>query len=168
MEVHRLKAYLSSFYSQQTTPQSYVVQASMGILCSKSLREIDWHRSWSGYCRRYERRLLKLPQWRSKYLEGMKVKVKVTVVSDSLRPHGLYSPGNSPGQNTGVGGHALLQGIFATRGSNPGLLNWSHILYHLSHKGSLGVVKESAYCIVIWIDSRAFSSKVFHLKWADL
>ena len=32
------------------------------------------------------------------------------VVSDSLRPHGLYSPWDSPGQNTGVGSHSLLQG----------------------------------------------------------
>ena len=40
-----------------------------------------------------------------------------SVVSDSLRPHGLYSPWNSPGQNTGVGGLPLLQGIFPTQGS---------------------------------------------------
>ena len=43
------------------------------------------------------------------------------VMSDSLRPHGLYSPWNSPGQNTGVGRLSLLQGIFPTQGSNPGL-----------------------------------------------
>ena len=42
-----------------------------------------------------------------------------SVVSDSLRPHGLYSPWNSPGQNTGVGSLSLLQGIFPTQGSNP-------------------------------------------------
>ena len=44
-----------------------------------------------------------------------------SVVSDSLQPHGLYSPWNSPGQNTGVGSLSLLQGIFPTQGSNPGL-----------------------------------------------
>ena len=33
-------------------------------------------------------------------------------MSESLQPHGLYSPWNSPGQNTGVGNHSLLQGIF--------------------------------------------------------
>ena len=42
------------------------------------------------------------------------------VMSNSLRPHGLYSPWNSPGQNTGVGSLSLLQGIFPTQGSNPG------------------------------------------------
>ena len=37
------------------------------------------------------------------------------VVSDSLRPHGLYSPWNSAGQNTGVGSLSLLQGIYSTQ-----------------------------------------------------
>ena len=46
-----------------------------------------------------------------------------SVMSDSLPPHGLYSPWNSPGQNTGVGTYSLLQGIFPTRGPHPG----SHI-----------------------------------------
>ena len=59
-----------------------------------------------------------------------------SVVSDSLRPHGLYSPWNSPGQNTGVGSLFLLQGIFPTQGSNPGLLHCRRILYQLSYQGS--------------------------------
>ena len=59
-----------------------------------------------------------------------------SVMSDSLQPHGLYSPWNFPGQNTGVGSLSLLQGIFPTQGSNPGLLHCRWILYQLSHKGS--------------------------------
>ena len=59
-----------------------------------------------------------------------------SVMSNSLRPHGLYSPWNSPGQNTGVGSLSLLQGIFPTQGSNPGLPHCRRILYQLSHKGS--------------------------------
>ena len=55
-----------------------------------------------------------------------------------LRPRGLYSPWNSLGQNTGVGCHFLLQGIFPTQGSNPGLLNCRWILYHLSQKSMFG------------------------------
>ena len=58
-----------------------------------------------------------------------------SVVSDSLRPHGLYSPWNSPSQNTGVGSLSLLQGIFPIQGSNPGLLHCRQILYQLSHHG---------------------------------
>ena len=44
-----------------------------------------------------------------------------SVVSNSLRPHRLYSPWNSSGQNTGVGSLSLLQRIFPTQGLNPGL-----------------------------------------------
>ena len=62
-----------------------------------------------------------------------------SVVSDSLRPRGLYSPPgssvhvDSPDENTGMGCHALLQGIFSTQGLNPGLPRWRRILYFLSH-----------------------------------
>ena len=59
-----------------------------------------------------------------------------SVVSDSLWPHGLYSPCNSPGRNTGVGSLSLLQGIFRTQGSNPDLLHCRWILYQLSHNRS--------------------------------
>ena len=60
-----------------------------------------------------------------------------SVVSDSLQCHGLYSPWNSPGQNTGVGTPLfLLQGIFPTEGSNPGLPHCEWILYQMSHKGT--------------------------------
>ena len=58
------------------------------------------------------------------------------VVSNSLRPHGLYSPWNSPSQNTGVGGHSLLQGIFPTQGWNTGLPHCRWVLYQVSHQGS--------------------------------
>ena len=57
-----------------------------------------------------------------------------SVLSNSLQPHGLYSPCNSPGQNTGVGSLSLLQGIFPTQGSHPCLLHCGWILYQLSHK----------------------------------
>ena len=59
-----------------------------------------------------------------------------SVMSDSLRPHRLYSPWDSPGQNTGVGSLSLLQGIFPTQGSNPSLPHCRQILYQLSYKGS--------------------------------
>ena len=72
----------------------------------------QWH-----YCQR---------QWKWKPLSRV----------DSLWPHGLYSPWNSPGQNTGVGSLPLLQGVFPTQESNPGLPHCRQILYQLSHKGS--------------------------------
>ena len=68
-----------------------------------------------------------------------------SVMSDSLWPHGLYSPWNSPGHNTGMSSHSLLQGIFPTQGSNPGLLHCRWILYQLSHKGSPRLLEWAAY-----------------------
>ena len=59
-----------------------------------------------------------------------------SVMSESLQLHGLYSPGNSPGQDTGVGSPSLLQWIFSTQGLNPGLPHCRRILYLLSHHGS--------------------------------
>ena len=59
-----------------------------------------------------------------------------SIVSNSLWFRGLYSPLDSPGQNTGVGSLSLLQSIFPTQGLNPGLPHWRWILYQLSHKGS--------------------------------
>ena len=56
------------------------------------------------------------------------------VVSDSLQPHGLYSPWDSPGQDAGMGSHSVLQGMFPTQGLNPGLPHCRRILYQLSHK----------------------------------
>ena len=68
------------------------------------------------------------------------------IISHSLRPHGMrptmfLCPWNSPGKNTGMGSHSLLQGIFLTQRSNPHLLCLLHcrqILYLLSHGGSPG------------------------------
>ena len=65
-----------------------------------------------------------------------------SVVSDSLRSNGLYSPWNSPGQDTEVGSYSFLQGIFLTQGSNLGLLHYRRILYHLSHQRNLKPSKE--------------------------
>ena len=64
--------------------------------------------------------------WRSSY----------SLTPDSLRPHRLYSPRNSPGPNSVVGSLPLLQGIFLTQGLNPGLQHCRQILYQLNHKRS--------------------------------
>ena len=58
------------------------------------------------------------------------------VMSDSLQPHRLYGPWNSPGQNTGVRSLSLLQGIFPIQESNQGLPHCRQILYQLSCQGS--------------------------------
>ena len=68
-----------------------------------------------------------------------------SVLSDSLWPHGLNSPWNSPGQNTALGSLSLLHGIFPTQGLKPGLPHYRRILYQLSHKGSPRMLKWVAY-----------------------
>ena len=68
-----------------------------------------------------------------------------SVVSKSLQPHGLYSPWNSLAQNTPVGGLSLLQGIFSTQRSNPGLQHCRQILYQLSYRGSPRILEWVAY-----------------------
>ena len=76
-----------------------------------------------------------------------------SVVSNSLRPHGLYSLWNSLGQNTGVSSLSLLQRIFPTQGSNLGLLHYRQILHQLSHKGRL-------YCCPYWLQQFTFPPTV--------
>ena len=58
--------------------------------------------------------------------------------------HGLW-PWNSPGQNTGVGSHSLLQGIFLTQGSNPSLPHCRWIIYQLRHQESPRILDWVAY-----------------------
>ena len=56
-------------------------------------------------------------------------------------PVRFLCPWNSPGKNTGVGCHALLQGIFLVQGLNTSLLHCRQVLYHLSHQTCLGYHK---------------------------
>ena len=69
------------------------------------------------------------------FLEGKYKNVNCSVVNDfllfhRLSPTRLLCPWNSPGNNTRVGCHSLLQGIFLTHGANPGLLHCRQILYY--------------------------------------
>ena len=67
-------------------------------------------------------------------------------------PLGSSVHGDSPGKNTGVGYHALLQGIFPSQGLNPGLPHCRWILYQLSYLG-LSLFKSSlkrGWRICLW------------------
>ena len=68
-----------------------------------------------------------------------------SIMSDSLWPHGLYSPWNSSGQNPGVGSCSPFQWIFPSQGSNPCLFHCHWILYQLSHRGSPRILERVAY-----------------------
>ena len=84
-----------------------------------------------------------------------------SVVSDSLQPYGLQPskllcPWDSPGQNTGVSCHSLLQEIYPTQGSNPGLPHCGQMLYRLSHRGQplFGKDKYHLRKDSLWLSSR--------------
>ena len=69
------------------------------------------------------------------------VSFSCSIIPSSLWPHGLQPtrllcPWDFPGKDAGVGCHFLLQRIFPTQGSNPGLLHCRQILYWMSYKGS--------------------------------
>ena len=73
-----------------------------------------------------------------------------SVMSDSCIPMDSSLPGSSirgdsPGKNTGMGCHTLLQGIFLTQGLNPGLPHGRRILYHLSHQGNPRILQWVTY-----------------------
>ena len=73
------------------------------------------------------------------YMMSLIVKVFITLLSPTLcNPMDCsLCPWNSPGKNTGVDSHSLLQRIFLTQGSNSGLQHCRQILYCLSHQRSL-------------------------------
>ena len=83
--------------------------------------------------------------WQNRDLTAETKVVKVAQSCPTLRPHGLNSPWNSPGQNTRVGSLSLLQEIFPTQGSNPGLPHYRQICYQLSHQGSTRILEWVAY-----------------------
>ena len=57
-------------------------------------------------------------------------------------PPGSSVHGDFPGKNTGVGCHALLQGIFPAQGLNPSFPHFRWIFYHLRHQGSPRILEK--------------------------
>ena len=67
---------------------------------------------------------------------------------DPMEPTSLLCPWSSPGKNTRVCCHFLLQGILMTLGSNPDLLHCRQILYHQSPPGNHRLIRgiHKQYC----------------------
>ena len=103
-------------------------------LCDSKFYMLLVSSSWSPFRGSYL--FWRLLKFNEKRLSSSKWNESRSVVSDSLWPPGLYSPWNSPGQNTGVGSLSLLQGIFSAQGLNPGLPHCRWTLYQLSYQGS--------------------------------
>ena len=72
------------------------------------------------------------------------VKVKVAQSCPTLWPHGLYSPWNSPGHDTGVGSCSFLQWIFLIQEPNQGLLYCRRILLPVELPGQSKVAPDEA------------------------
>ena len=97
----------------------------------------QWIKGSSEHCQRSSRTSVHPDALQREHTRVKKVKVTVAQLCPVLcDPHALCSPWDSPGQKTGVDGLSLLQGIFPTLGSKPGLPPCRQILYQLSHKGS--------------------------------
>ena len=77
--------------------------------------------------------------------ERKKVKLLSLVRLHGLSPTRLLCPWDFPGKITGGDGHFLLQGIFPTQGSDPGLPHCRQTLYHLSHQGSPRTMRQLSY-----------------------
>ena len=99
---------------------------------AKIMKTVRSQRRWAQQERRWQRQELK-----------HHVKVKVAQSCPTLWDP--KDPWNSLGQNTGVDRLSLLQGIFPTQGSNPGLPHFRWILYQLSHKGNPRILDWAAY-----------------------
>ena len=85
-------------------------------------------------------------------------------------PQGFPAYGDSPGKNNGVGSLSLLQGIFPTQGSNPGLQHYRRILHHLSHQTYWPRNQTGVSCIAgrflkiknIFIFTKNFTEHIHH------
>ena len=104
-------------------------------------------------------------------------------MSDSLWPHGLQPARllctqNSPGKNSGMGGHFLLQGIFPTQGLNLGLPHCRQtlptkpsgkLLLRLSTcSASQGSIRNSLFLFSLWLDNSSyFHSFIYYLTLND-
>ena len=71
-----------------------------------------------------------------------------TLRPPGLQPTRLLCPWNSPGKNTGVGCHFLLQGIFLTQGLNLPLLHWQVDFFTPEPAGELPVEADSLLTLV--------------------
>ena len=107
-------------------PRPFLLPSCLCVSCSPS------EMAWNSICYGWTVSCLQKLYW---VLTPRKVKVAQLCPTLWDPMDYTYSPWNSPGQNTGVGSHSLLQGIFPIQWSNPGLLHCRQILDQLSHQG---------------------------------
>ena len=118
---------------------SIITESSIASTCSDhKLLEQIYSRTSSGSWQDDTRHSQTL-----QFEEGRRIQSIIqSKINNGTHCHGLQStrllcPWDFPGKSTGVGCHFLLQGIFLTQGSTPGLLHCRQTLYPLSHQGLL-------------------------------
>ena len=106
------------------------------ILCSSQGVVWGWHSAHSPFC---------MPK------VNVLVAQSCLTLSDPMESSlpGSSVHGDSLGKNTGVNSHSLLQGIFLTQGSNPGLSRGRQVLYHLNHMFTMGYIGPNPFIIVL-------------------
>ena len=91
---------------------------------------------------------------------GMKERESRSAASNSATPWTVYSPWDSPGQNIAIPSLSLLQGIFPTQRSNPGLQYCRQVLYQLSHNGSPCGWWDTEQITSKFLDTHTYSSRL--------
>ena len=99
-----------------------------------------------------------IPSWLSRPLK-LFFCIILPYIPHELGPTRILRPWGFPGKSTGMGCHFLLQGIFPTQGSNPGLPHCRQLLYHLSHQGN-----PSLYSCHFFLISSASSRSLLFLS----
>ena len=118
---------VTSFDQECSIPDQFLIRLGQLLQENRGMKEAIWERSYNSFILIFLRM------------------VCVCLVSQlcptlcnpmDCSPPGSSVHGDSLCKNTGVGCYALLQGIFPTQGSNPGLLNCRQILYQLRQQGN--------------------------------
>ena len=92
--------------------------------------------------------------------------MKVTQSYLALQPHGLYSPWDSPGQNTGAGSLSPLQGIFPTQGLNPALLTLQADSLSAEPQGKPKNIGVGSLSLLQWVFPTQESNQgLLHCRW---
>ena len=120
-------------WKKQNSSFAHVSMILMFYICSQLASFDEYISSLTSFLAQ----TLHLPWSEVKWSEVMSLsRVRLCDLMNGRLPdssvHGIF-----PGKSTGVGCHFLLQGIFLTQGSNPGLLHCRQMLYPLSHQGYL-------------------------------
>ena len=129
-----------AIFETSTKEKKFFYLSEMQGNANRNNNEISSHICQNGYYQKEHKQHRLVRMWRKEnpctlLLCLVAQLCKILCDTVDCNPPGSSVHGDSPGKSTGVGCHALLQGIFPTQGQNSGLQQCRQILYHLSHQG---------------------------------